>query len=284
MNDTPLVSVLMTSYNRELYIEEAIRSVVESSYTNWELIITDDCSADKTVAIARGWAEKDSRIKVHVNEKNLGDYPNRNNAASLAKGEYIIYVDSDDKIEPDGIRVCVQTMQIFPGAAFGMYYPYDVAPFQLKSKEAIYNQFFIKPFLGMGPGGTILRRSFFKDVMNYYPVKYGPANDMFFNIAACSKTDMVMIPYKFMYYRIHAQQESKNKFVYLYQNYNLLKDALASLDLPLTEAQKNWIARKSKRRFFVNIVKFFFSTYSFQKTVELLKKTQFGFRDLLDVF
>jgi glycosyltransferase involved in cell wall biosynthesis len=83
----PLVSVLMTAYNRENYIVEAIESVLSSTYTNFELIVVDDGSTDNTVNIARGYAHKDDRIKVYVNTKNLGDYANRNNAAKKAKGE-----------------------------------------------------------------------------------------------------------------------------------------------------------------------------------------------------
>ena len=86
-----LVSVLMTSFNRDKYIAEAIDSVLASTYQNWELIIVDDCSKDKTVEIAKSYEAKDNRIKVYVNKKNLGDYPNRNKAASYAKGKYIKY-------------------------------------------------------------------------------------------------------------------------------------------------------------------------------------------------
>ena len=62
-SDFPLVSVLMTAYNREKYIAEAIESVLASTYKNFELIIVDDCSKDKTVEIARRYAKKDQRIK-----------------------------------------------------------------------------------------------------------------------------------------------------------------------------------------------------------------------------
>ncbi len=75
-----LISILMTAYNREHYITEAIESVLASTYQNWELIIVDDGSKDDTVSIAKSYAAEDARIKVHVNEKNLGDYPNRNRA------------------------------------------------------------------------------------------------------------------------------------------------------------------------------------------------------------
>ncbi len=75
-NNLPLVSVLMTVYNREKYIAEAIESVLASSYTNFELIIVDDGSKDHSVEIAQKYEAQDHRIKVYVNEQNLGDYSN----------------------------------------------------------------------------------------------------------------------------------------------------------------------------------------------------------------
>jgi glycosyltransferase involved in cell wall biosynthesis len=92
-NEIPLVSVLMTSYNRQDYIAEAIESVLNSKYQNFELIIVDDGSKDQTVKIAQEFAEKDKRIRLYINEKNLGDYGNRNKAASYATGKYIKYLD-----------------------------------------------------------------------------------------------------------------------------------------------------------------------------------------------
>src|SRR5437764_11938447 len=78
---SPLLSVLMTAYNREKYISQAIESVLRSSFADFELIIVDDVSKDNTVGIARNYAHQDKRISVVVNEKNLGDYGNRNKAA-----------------------------------------------------------------------------------------------------------------------------------------------------------------------------------------------------------
>ncbi|RZK18039.1 MAG: glycosyltransferase family 2 protein, partial [Flavobacterium sp.] len=72
----PLVSVLMTTYNREKFITESIESVLFSSYTNFELIIVDDASTDQTAIIAQRYAAKDNRVRLIVNESNIGDYPN----------------------------------------------------------------------------------------------------------------------------------------------------------------------------------------------------------------
>ena len=92
MND--LVSVIMPSYNAEKYIEAAIKSVQAQTYTNWELIIVDDCSTDKTVDIIRSF--KDTRIRLYVKKKNSGAAESRNKALRETKGKWIAFLDSDD--------------------------------------------------------------------------------------------------------------------------------------------------------------------------------------------
>ena len=96
METKPLVSVLMTAYNREKYIGLAIESILESTYSFFELIIVDDFSRDKTLSIAKSYEKIDSRIKVYQNSQNLGDYFNRNQVAKFAVGKYLKYIDADD--------------------------------------------------------------------------------------------------------------------------------------------------------------------------------------------
>ena len=120
MSLPPIVSILTTVYNREKYLAACIDSVLASSYQDWELIIVDDVSTDTSVAIAKSYEQKDARIKVYVNAKNLGDYPNRNKAASYAKGKYLKYLDADDVIYPHGLEVMVHTMEQFPEAGLGI--------------------------------------------------------------------------------------------------------------------------------------------------------------------
>lgn len=282
MEDTPLVSVLMTAYNREKYIGEAIQSVLDSTYANFELIIVDDRSKDTTVEIARCYAAKDSRIRIYINEKNLGDYPNRNQAASYAKGEFIMYVDSDDKILKNGFERCVSAMCKFDGADFGMFtFQQEKEPFQLESNAALRLHLLQKPFLMIGPGGTILRRTFFERIKGY-PVKYGPANDQYFNLKACSQTSsVIMLPFEFLFYRYHDGQEQNNYFSYLHNNFSSCKASLDDFKLPITKKELKWLHKKNKRRFIVNILKYFFKTGNFQKTREALEKTNFSFKDAL---
>ena len=115
--DPPLVSILITAYNREKYIGAAIESVLASSYQHFEIIIVDDCSTDNTLRIIKDYEKKDTRIKVYKNEKNLTDYPNRNKAASYAKGKYLKYIDSDDILYPFGLEMIINRIESHDTAA-----------------------------------------------------------------------------------------------------------------------------------------------------------------------
>lgn len=271
----------MTSYNREQFIAEAIESVLASTYKNFELIIVDDGSKDQTVTIARSFAGKDERVRVYVNEKNLGDYVNRNHATTYARGEYLMFVDSDDKILPDGFERCIKSLQQFPEAGFGMQlHETAVEPFFLTGEQAIHQHFFKKPCLSIGPGGTIMKKSFFETI-GRYPVKYGPANDMYFNLKAAANGGVVFLPFEFNFYRIHEGQELNNKYSYLYNGYLYLKDALNELPLPLSIKEKEWIANKNKRRFLVNLVQFFIRSKSINKTLAAKRQAGFSWKDLM---
>lgn len=282
-NNLPLVSVLMTAYNREVFIAEAIESVLASTYIDFELIIVDDGSKDATVKIAQSYAKKDSRIKVYINEKNIGDYPNRNKAASFAKGEYLMFVDSDDTIHPEGISFCVEAMQHFSQSEFGIIIKDNglTGPQQLSTEEAIQAHFFKTPFLIVGPAGTIQRRSYFEQI-NHYPVKYGPANDMYHHLKAACFSPVVLLPFEFINYRRHDGQEINNKYSYLYNNYNYLRDAVSELPLPLSSDQKEWIIKKNKRRFLINILKYFVTTLDLRKTLQALRLANYNFKNALE--
>ena len=89
-----LVSVIMPSYNTARFIGNSIKSVLNQTYTNWELIIVDDCSTDNTDEVVENF--KDKRIKFFKNKKNYGAAFSRNRALKLAEGRWIAFLDSDD--------------------------------------------------------------------------------------------------------------------------------------------------------------------------------------------
>ena len=96
----PKVSVLMGIYNCADTLEEAVDSIINQTFTDWELIMCDDCSTDNTLEVAQKIAEKDSRIKVIKNEKNLTLAPTLNRCIEVASGKYVARMDGDDICDP----------------------------------------------------------------------------------------------------------------------------------------------------------------------------------------
>ena len=95
-----LVSIITPAYNCERFIAEMIESILAQTYPDWELLITDDCSTDRTVSIISDYCKRDGRIKLFVLEKNSGAGVARNNSIKQASGRYIAVCDSDDMWKP----------------------------------------------------------------------------------------------------------------------------------------------------------------------------------------
>ena len=106
----PLISIITPSYNSAKFIAETIESVLAQTYTNWELLITDDCSTDNTVEIINKYVNQDSRIKLFCLGKNSGAATARNNSIEQAKGRFIAFLDSDDLWKPEKLEKQVDVM------------------------------------------------------------------------------------------------------------------------------------------------------------------------------
>lgn len=210
--NTPLVSVLMTAFNREKYIEEAIESVLASTYQNWELIIVDDQSKDRSVEIARCYEAKDSRIKVYINEQNLGDYPNRNRAASYANGKYLKYLDADDILYPHGLEVFVRDIEKYPSAGLVLCKPDNPIvplPIFIKSKEAIREHFLENALFTNSPLGTMIKREAFLKVGGFSGKRFVGDTELWVKIAL--HYDVVKTVMGLGFWRSHELQESKHE-------------------------------------------------------------------------
>ena len=99
--NAPLISVIMPAYNAEEFIEEAIASVAAQTVTDWELLVIDDGSRDKTCQIVGELAKRDPRIQLLVNEENMGAAGTRNRGLDIHKGQYVALLDSDDYWQPE---------------------------------------------------------------------------------------------------------------------------------------------------------------------------------------
>lgn len=200
----------MTVYNREKYIAAAIESVLASTYQNLELIIVDDRSKDKSVEIAKHFEAQDKRIKVYINEQNLGDYPNRNQATSYATGKYLKYVDADDMIYPYGLEQLVYYMEQFPNAGYGLCSleqdETKMYPFQLSSKEA-YSRHYIqnKSIFHKAPLSAIINKEAFEKMGKFSGKRMLGDFEMWHILS--QKYPVVLMPHGIVWYRKHDEQE-----------------------------------------------------------------------------
>jgi glycosyltransferase involved in cell wall biosynthesis len=110
----PRVSIGLTVYNGERFLEETLDSFLAQTYSDFELIVADNASTDRTGEIARIYAAKDERVRVHRNEKNLGLAGNHNRVVALARGEYFKWAAADDVCRPNYLARCVEVLDRDP--------------------------------------------------------------------------------------------------------------------------------------------------------------------------
>ena len=110
MQDYGLVSIITPSYNTAGFIAETIRSVESQTYTNWEMIIVDDCSSDSTDEIMKPLLSADKRIKYVKNERNSGAAISRNKGLRMAQGKWVAFLDSDDLWLPEKLELQLKFM------------------------------------------------------------------------------------------------------------------------------------------------------------------------------
>lgn len=261
MSNNPGISVLMTTYNRERYVEAAIRSILSSTFSDFELIVVDDRSSDRTVAIVEQLAEEDDRVVLHKNPQNLGDYPNRNRAASMAQGKYIKYVDCDDLIYPWGLQILWDCMEKHPDAGWGLCSiaqdEQRIFPFSLDPGEA-YRYHYLGPGLfHKAPLSSIIRKSVFTEVGGFKPLRFVGDWEMWHRLALHS--NVVLMNQGIVWYRHHDAQESNfiHECALTYQT--ITHDYLTSEKCPLDKNQLQLIYTNRRRRLmrdiFVDFVK-----------------------------
>ena len=132
----PLFTVATITYNSGKWVRHAIESVLASTFIDFEYLISDDCSTDDTWAIIEQY--NDPRIRSWKNEKNIGEYPNRNKVLKEAKGKYIYYIDGDDILYKSTLRNLSEYVYGFPeaGMIWGIpHYDFIVFPVLFTPEE-----------------------------------------------------------------------------------------------------------------------------------------------------
>ncbi len=115
MTKTPLVSIALRSYNQKAFLKEAVDSILDQTYTNYEIIIADDASTDGSVELIKKYTEDyPEKIKAILNEENQGHTKNLNLALFACKGKYIAIFDGDDIMHPDKLTLQTEFMEEHP--------------------------------------------------------------------------------------------------------------------------------------------------------------------------
>ena len=123
--DLPLVSIIMPAYNCEAFVEQAINSVFQQTYTNWELMVADDGSTDNTRAIIDAIGD-DRVVKTH-NDTNQGNIRTRNRLFGQAKGDFITILDADDWIDKKKIEHQLEAFNVDEGLSVCVTNYYEVS-------------------------------------------------------------------------------------------------------------------------------------------------------------
>lgn len=204
----PLVSVVMATYNDEKFIEDSILSVLKQDFSNFEFIIINDGSTDKTPNIITKLAKNDARIVV-INQKNQGLIKSLNNGLALAKGKYIARIDGDDQWLPHKLATQVRLMQENPNIVLisgGIELidqndmpsqmlltgnkDYDIRRIMTITNPLVHSSFFFRKDIALAYGG--------------YPDAC-PAEDYALASKMLNDGEFYIIPYPIIRYRINPE-------------------------------------------------------------------------------
>jgi glycosyltransferase involved in cell wall biosynthesis len=214
-----IVSVIMSVYNGEKYLSKAIDSILIQTFTNFEFIIIEDGSTDKSLEIINSYSEKDKRIKLVINRDNLGLAKSINKGLALAKGEYIARMDADDISDPNRFLAQVQFLEKnksidivgcwveiinHDSQSTGKIWKFLHSPMSLR-----WITFFTVPV--MHPS-VMLRRKIF-DLGNRYEQSENFAQDYGLWIRLNSDFRFSNIQVALLKYRIHSDSISGSKYI-----------------------------------------------------------------------
>lgn len=286
MKNNVIISILMTAYNREKYIAAAIESVLYSTFKNFELIIVDDCSKDTTVEIATRYQTQDPRVKVYINEENIGDYPNRNKAASYATGSYIKYIDADDMIYPWGLEIIARNLNLFPNAGYfldSIEQDCDrIFPIELTPTEAYNREYFISSIFNKAPTSATIKLEIFNKYHGFSGKQMVGDFEMWHKLSL--KENVILLPHGIIWSRNHAEQESKltqTDSIWLFKYMLISLHFLNLKETPMESKKKEMALNNLKKSMSRSILRSFILDMHFAKAIKKKKLANLSTLDII---
>lgn len=217
----PSVSVITPVYNQALYIEESVLSVLNQTYTDFELLIIDDASTDETGKIISKYAS-DPRISIYRNDKNMGCASTCNRGYSLAKGKFLAIIAGDDTWEVQYLEKCVSALEKYPDAGF-VYTRINLMDTQgnkvprkrdrIPHRQNYYGNEFenIVRWLNHIPHGSTLVRKSNAEIVGFYDTTLEATYDWEFMLRLTKKFPVVFINEHLYNIRIHGENVTKKR-------------------------------------------------------------------------
>ena len=171
MTSNPKLTIGMPVYNGELFIKKAIESILDQTFTDFELIISNNSSSDSTEKICQDFIDKDNRIQIHTQKKNIGIHRNFNFLLSKAKGEYFAWAAVDDYLDNDFMEKNLKILESDKSvvSSVGKIIPYGVDSLEIDSTLVDTSVFpkFLKNFIKSGRRRKMIDAGPVSGNMNY---------------------------------------------------------------------------------------------------------------------
>lgn len=220
--DFGLISIIMAAYNAEKTIEQAINSVLNQTYPNFELLVVNDCSTDKTAALVEAVAKKDNRVRLISNKKNSGVSYTRKHGLEETRGEWIAILDSDDAWKPEKLEKQINLQKktnadlLFTGSAFMDADGKPIDWYLAAPAEVTYRQLLKQNVLSNS--SALVRKELYA---KYYAVGDGMHEDfaLWLNILKDGRK-AYGVDEPLLIYRIAKSSKSGNKFKAAKMNWN----------------------------------------------------------------
>ena len=238
----PLVSVILPVYNSDKYIDSAVKSILNQTFTDFEFIIIDDASTDGTSEILKRIS--DQRVRIITNFVNLGNYPSRNIGIRSSSGEFICVMDADDLALPYRLERQIYFMLNNPdvGICSTWFRRFGLGkniPINYPSNEEWLKIRFIENNYCLHPGLCIQRSLFSREESVLYNEHYCYASDYDLVSRNFKHFRICNIPEILMEYRIHPAQITSSKFAEQQQYADIIRiNYLQNLGLTLNDEEK----------------------------------------------
>jgi teichuronic acid biosynthesis glycosyltransferase TuaG len=262
MSDSPLVTVVTSLYNAELFVGDMVKSVLGQTYSNWEMIVVDDGSTDKSREVVQRYVDQDSRIRLFELGANSGSPGHvRNIGIKQARGKYVAFLDADDLWVSEKLEKQVTYFESSPNQKLGLLFSrfnsfYETPSDSFENNEintfGIKNSYYRLLVQDYIPTLTVLIKKTVIDEIGVFDPNLIGTEDWDLWIRIGSQYDFYCIEEKLAYYRIHSEGISKKMEKHFEEQFKVLeKHLISNPNIPRS------IKKFSLWNFYLNKVSYF---------------------------